>query len=386
MVNFNFFKMKKLIYSIVFFFFFQITNAQVIYESFNSSKLGEKRDLKILLPRGYNQEEKTKYPLVIVLDGDYLFEPIIGNIDYQSYWDDMPECIVVGVKQADTRELDFSYSEETFLPAHDGANFFEFIGMDLIPYIEDNFNVANFRMIVGHDLSANFLNYYLFKEFPIFKAYISLSPDFAPEMDTRLQERLAQLQEDTFYYLATADDDVNALQEKIIAANELFKGIDNPKLHYRFDNFKDANHYSLVGLGIPKAINEIFTLYKPINKLEYIEKVLTYEGGPYNYLVKKYDDIKLFYGFEKKPIENDFRAVATAAKKLDNMEALESLSKMARKEYPDSMISAYYMGMYFEEKGNIKRALQYYQSGLLLNPSEFIDKDMLLEKTYELKE
>jgi len=378
--------MKKLIYSIAFFFFFQITNAQVIYESFNSSKLGEKRDLKILLPRGYNQEDKTKYPLVIVLDGDYLFEPIIGNIDYQSYWDDMPECIVVGVKQADTRELDFSYSEETFLPAHDGANFFEFIGMDLIPYIEDNFNVANFRMIVGHDLSANFLNYYLFKEFPIFKAYISLSPDFAPEMDTRLQERLAQLQEDTFYYLATADDDVNALQEKIIAANELFKGIDNPKLHYRFDNFKDANHYSLVGLGIPKAINEIFTLYKPINKLEYIEKVLTFEGGPYNYLVKKYDDIKLFYGFEKKPIENDFRAVATAAKKLDNMEALESLSKMARKEYPDSMISAYYMGMYFEEKGNIKRALQYYQSGLLLNPSEFIDKDMLLEKTYELKE
>ena len=378
--------MKKLIYSIAFFFFFQITNAQVIYESFNSSKLGEKRDLKILLPRGYNQEDKTKYPLVIVLDGDYLFEPIIGNIDYQSYWDDMPECIVVGVKQADTRELDFSYSEETFLPAHDGANFFEFIGMDLIPYIEDNFNVANFRMIVGHDLSANFLNYYLFKEFPIFKAYISLSPDFAPEMDTRLQERLAQLQEDTFYYVATADDDVNALQEKIIAANELFKGIDNPKLHYRFDNFKDANHYSLVGLGIPKAINEIFTLYKPINKLEYIEKVLTFEGGPYNYLVKKYDDIKLFYGFEKKPIENDFRAVATAAKKLDNMEALESLSKMARKEYPDSMISAYYMGMYFEEKGNIKRALQYYQSGLLLNPSEFIDKDMLLEKTYELKE
>jgi len=378
--------MKKLIYSFAFFFFFQITNAQVNYESFNSSKLGEKRDLKILLPRGYNQDDKTEYPLVIVLDGDYLFEPIIGNIDYQSYWDDMPECIVVGVKQADTRDLDFLYNDETNFPAHEGASFFEFIGMELIPHIEDSYNVANFRMVVGHDLSANFLNYFLFKEFPIFKAYISLSPDFAPEMETRLLEKLSVLQEDTFYYLATADDDVSALQKKIVAANELIKDIENPKLHYRFDNFQDANHYSLVGLGIPKAINEIFTLYKPINKLEYKEKLLTYEEGPYNYLVKKYDDIKLFYGFEKKPIENDFRAVAAAAKKLENMEALESLSKMARKEYPDSMISAYYMGMYFEEKGNIKRALQYYQSGILLNPSEFIDKDMLLEKTYELKE
>ena len=120
--------------------------------------------------------------------------------------------------------------------------------------------------------------------------------------------------------------------------------------------------------------------------MEYKEKMLTYQEGPYNYLINKYDNIKLFYGFEKKPIENDLRAVAAAAKKLNDMESLESLSKMARREYPKSMISAYYMGMYFEEKGNIKKALQYYQSGLLLSPSEFIDKDILLDKTYELKE
>lgn len=360
--------------------------SQVIYEPFQSSKLGDTRELKILLPRGYNQEDKTEYPLVVVLDGDYLFEPVIGNIDYQSYWDDMPECVVVGVKQSDTRTLDFTYSDETFFPSHEGASFFEFVGMELIPYIEDNYNVSQFRVVVGHDLSANFLNYYLFKEYPVFRAYISLSPDLAPQMDTRLHEKLPLLQEDTFYYLATADDDVQALRTKIVATNELLKNIDNPKLHYRFDNFTDANHYSLVGLGIPKAINEIFTLYKPINRLEYKEKVLTYEEGPYAYLEKKYDDIKSFYGFEKKPIENDFRAVAAAAKKLNDMESLESLSKLARKEYPESMISAYYTGMFFEEKGNIKKALQYYNSGLLLKPSEFIDKDMLLDKTYELQE
>ncbi|PNQ74955.1 esterase [Hanstruepera neustonica] len=378
--------MKKLIFFLTFFCLLQTINSQVIYEPFQSSKLGETRDLKILLPRGYSPDDKTEYPLVIVLDGDYLFEPVIGNIDYQSYWDDMPECVVVGVKQSDTRELDFSYSDETFFPSHEGASFFEFIGMELIPYIEDTYNVSKFRVVVGHDLSANFLNYYLFKEYPVFRAYISLSPDLAPQMDTRLQEKLPLLQEDTFYYLATADDDVQALHSKIVAANNLLKDIDNPKLHYRFDNFADANHYSLVGLGIPKAINEIFTLYKPINRLEYKEKVLTYEEGPYAYLEKKYEDIKSFYGFEKKPIENDFRAVAAAAKKLNDMESLESLSKLARKEYPESMISAYYTGMYFEEKGNIKKALQYYNSGLLLTPSEFIDKDMLLDKTYELQE
>jgi len=378
--------MKKLAFLLVFICSFQVLISQVIYEPFQSSKLGESRDIKILLPRGYDPEEKIEYPLVIVLDGDYLFEPVVGNIDYQSYWDDMPECIVVGVKQVDSRDLDFSYSDETFFPSHDGASFFEFLGMELVPHIENTYSVSDFRIIVGHDLSANFLNYYLFKELPLFRAYISLSPDLAPLMEKRLQEKLSGLQEDTFYYMATADDDVSALRKKIVATDEILSTIENEKLHYRFDNFKDANHYSLVGLGIPKAINEIFTLYKPINRLEYKEKMLTYQEGPYNYLINKYDNIKLFYGFEKKPIENDLRAVAAAAKKLNDMESLESLSKMARREYPKSMISAYYMGMYFEEKGNIKKALQYYQSGLLLSPSEFIDKDILLDKTYELKE
>ncbi|MCB0383467.1 MAG: esterase, partial [Psychroserpens sp.] len=60
--------------TLVLLFSYSIT-AQVIYEPFESSKLGESRDIKIQLPRNYNAEDETLYPLVIVLDGDYLFEP-----------------------------------------------------------------------------------------------------------------------------------------------------------------------------------------------------------------------------------------------------------------------------------------------------------------------
>lgn len=378
--------MNRIAYFVILCFFSQVMYSQVIYETFQSSKLAESRELKILIPRGYDPEANIEYPLVIVLDGDYLFEPVVGNIDYQSYWDDMPSCIVVGINQAETRKKDFSFSEDNFLPVQDSASFFEFIGMELIPYIEDKYSASEFRIIIGHDLSANFLNYYLFKEYPLFRAYISLSPDLAPFMETRLQEKLSTIDFDLFYYMATADTDVKALRERILVTDEILATIDNPKFHYRFDDFEDANHYSLVGLGIPKAINQIFTLYKPISRKEYTENVLTYEAGPYEYFVKKYQDIETFYGFKKSPIENDIRAVAAASIKLDDMESLENIAKLAKKEFPDSMISAYYMGMYYEEKGIIKKALQYYQSGLLLNPSEFIDKEMLLDKMYDLKE
>ena len=379
--------MNKTILFILCGLFFQIASSQVIYETIESSKLGESREIKIQLPRNYDPEGDVLYPLVVVLDGDYLFEPMIGNTDYHSYWGDMPKSIVVGVNQAKSRDSDLSYSNETGFPSDEGgAQFFEFIGFDLIPYINDNYLTSDFRIVVGHDQSANFINYWLFKEKPLFRGYIAFSPDLSPEMIPRLQEKLSTTTEDTFYYLATSDNDVKSLRQDILEFNTVLAAVENDKLHYRFDDFTDADHYSLVGLGIPKAINEIFGLFKPINRKEYKEKMLTYEGSPYDYLMKKYEDIEFFYGFEKKVVENDLRAVLAAAKKKNDVEALKNLSKLARKEYPESMISAYYAGQYHDMNGNTKKALQSYQSGLLLEESEFISKDMLLDLIYDIQD
>lgn len=378
--------MKKFYTFILICLFTFSSKAQAIYKTIDSDKLDGKRELKIQLPRNYDPEVKRKYPLVVVLDGDYLFEPVAGNIDYQAYWEDIPDCIVVGIKQGKTRENDFFYDSDTFFPAHEGADFYEFMASELLPYIERNYSASNFRVIVGHDLSANFINYYLFKDEPLFRAYVALSPDLAPEMENRLQQRLAILKEETFYYLATSDSDIKALRDAIVSCDAKLKSITDPKLHYKFDNFEDANHYSLVGRGIPKALNEIFTLYKPINGKEYTEKLLTFEGSPYDYLTKKYEDIAYFYGFEKKIIENDVRAIAAASNKKNDLESLEKLSKLVKKEFPESMLSAYYLGMYYEKEGNLKKALQRYKSGLLLEPSQFIDKEIMLEKMYDIQD
>ncbi len=378
--------MARLITLLILFFVIVEVDSQVIYEPFQSNKLSGIRNLKIQLPRNYNPDDKAKYPLIIVLDGDYLFEPVIGNTDFQSYWGEMPKSIVVGVNLSSTREKDLFYDTDSFFPSQDGAQFFEFIGMELIPYIESKYNVSKFRIVMGHDLSANFINYYLFKDNPIFRAFVLFSPDLAPEMKTRVHQRLSTLTTDTFYYLATADNDIASLKNDILEQDVLLKTLENPKVHYRFDNFTDADHYSLVGLGIPKALNQIFELYKPINLKEYNEKVLTYETSPYEYLIQKYKDINFFYGFEKKVVENDLKAIAAASNKKNDLESLKELSKLAKKEYPDSMISSYYLGMYHEKENNLKKALQYYNSGLLLTPSEFIDKDVLLDKIYAIKD
>ena len=200
---------------LAFFFFisaFVTVGAQALYEKFESGKLEGFRHLKIQLPRNYDPEDKKEYPLVLVMDGDYLFEPVAGNVDYQSYWEDIPECIVVGIEQAQVRSKDFYYDNETFFPAHDGANFFEFVTMELLPYLEGKYNISDFKIIMGHDLSANFINYYMFKIPPIFRAVVAMSPDLAPEMSERIAKRMATLDIETFYYMSTADGDLSRLK------------------------------------------------------------------------------------------------------------------------------------------------------------------------------
>ena len=61
-------------------------------------------------------------------------------------------------------------------------------------------------MFVGYDITANFGNYYLFKERPIFNGFISISPDLAPEMESRIPERLAAIQGPVFYHLIAEGD------------------------------------------------------------------------------------------------------------------------------------------------------------------------------------
>ncbi|MFC5048966.1 alpha/beta hydrolase [Aquimarina hainanensis] len=183
-------------------------------------KIRSNRELKIQLPRNYKKNEDKIYPLIIVLDGDYLFEPVVGNVDYFSYWEDMPESIVVGINQDKTRQEDSRYDLADFLPVNKGAEFYEFIGQELLPYLDQTYRTAQLKIIVGHDHTANFINYFLFKENPIFHGYINLSPDLAPNMKDRIIAALSNRTSDTWFYMATGTQDVEKIRNNVVGLDE----------------------------------------------------------------------------------------------------------------------------------------------------------------------
>ena len=377
--------MKKICLSFICILAFQLINAQVIYEPFESSKLGDSREIKIQLPRGYDENKDKKYPLCIVLDGDYLFEAVAGNVDYYSYWEDMPEAIIVGVNQVDKRFDDSMFSEQNSLPVETGANFFEFIGMELIPHINNNYRTEDFRVAIGHGQTANFINYYLLKEKPLFQAYITISPDLAPDITSYINERLTKLETKVFYYLATSNNDVKHIKTGTEALNTSISSIENNNLLYNFDNFDGPTHYSLPAHAIPKALESIFFVFQPISKTEYRETILKLEGSPVEYLEEKYRSIKELFGIDKQILINDFKAISAAIKKNENWEYFETLGKLARKEYPETLLGNYYLARFYEETGEPKKAMKTYRSAFVLQEIAGLTKDLMLEKADEIK-
>ncbi|WP_298395346.1 alpha/beta hydrolase-fold protein [Flavobacterium sp.] len=361
--------------------------SQKIKDSILSKKLDAYRYLSVGLPPSYDKESKKTYPLLFLLDGDYLFNPFQGALSYGNYWDDLPEVIIVGLTQnkENERYSDCTFDESTGLPEGKGEQFFEFIGGELMPFLQNKYRISPFKIIAGHDVTAGYMNLFLYKDNPLFNAYISLSPELATEMEVRVADRLASFKQNMFYYQSSADGDIKKMRTKIATLDENIKAKSNPNLNYKFDDFKGASHYSLVLYSIPSALYQFFASYQPISTSEFQEKIVKLESGYVEYLKNKYETLEKALGI-KMPIRlNDFKAIEAAIIKNKAYAEFEQLAQLSRKMYPKSMLGDYHMAVYYENTGDIKNAVKHYQNGFQMQEIGDLTKDMMLGKADELR-
>lgn len=360
--------------------------SQKVTDTIFSKKLNEDREITISLPPSYHKNKAQKYPVLILLDSDFLLDPLQGSLLYGYYWDDLPEIIIVGINQNknNEREMDCTVDEETGLPMEKGEKFFEFIGLELLPYIQTNYRIAPFKMIAGLDTTAGFLNFYLYKENPLFDAYISMSPELPTGMEERIPERLAAIQKPIFYYHSAAEGDNKKMRSRIQKMDDLIRKINNPNLNYKFDDFKGASHYSLVLHSLPSAFYQIFSIYQPITPMEFQEKIATLPEGYVDYLIKKYDILEKSLGLKTQIRLNDFKAIEAAILKNKAYNEFDQLAQLAQRDYPKTMLADYHMAQMYEKKGDLKHALRYYQNGYQMQEIGDLTKDMMLDKADEL--
>lgn len=358
--------------------------AQVKQEIFESFKLQERRDVKYYFPEDYTPDKK--YPLVVVLDGEYLFDQVVAVSKFYSRFQGMPQAIVVGIEQSkdDLRWYDCAYEEMSGLPTEKGKLFYEFLGMEIIPYLDTTFNTAPFKVFVGYDITANFGNYYLFKDRSLFNAYISISPLLATEMQNRVPARLKEMDQQIFYHLIAEEgkgQDWNNVQQ----LDNGLKSLGKENIHYFYDVYPGANQVSIATYGIGKAWDRTFEIFKPISPEEYQKEILTSTEPVFQYLQDKYAMIESLFGFNK-PVElNDIMAIYAGCRKKEDTESLKPLSDLCKQQFPDTMLGFYFEGEYYEQMGEPKKALRTFEKAFGMQEIDFLTKEMALEKMDALK-
>jgi predicted alpha/beta superfamily hydrolase len=359
-------------------------SAQIIYEKIRSVHLNTERQLKIKLPKNYDPSSDLKHPLIIVFDGDYMFEPVAGQVDFQTYFDDMPASIVVGVIQGNERGYDGYCDEYSGLPVESGFRFYNFIVNELVPYIENSYGESKFKVAVGHDLMGNFINSFLYNDKPFFQAYVCISPDLTGDIKSNLGNQLNFVNEPIFYYMSTSTKDVSHIREAVLNVNSKIATVENQNLTYYFDEFQIYNHFTMVSTAISKSFDKIFELYQPLREKELEEKVLPYEGTLDEYLIGRYDRIEDYFGIHKPISDQEFEDLVKIAEKRDDLKSLEKIGKLVKKMKPESLLGTYYLAQHAEKMGKTKKAKKLYESALELNDVSHINREYIFSKIDEL--
>ena len=358
-----------------------------INDTISSKYLNEKRAIEIQLPRSYDVELDKKYPLIIVLDGDYMFNIVAGSVDYLSYWGDIPENLVVGIAQKDSRFKDSSiFDNLTHTPITSTASFYDFIVNELIPYFSINYRISNFRVILGHERTANFANFFLLKKNPVFRGFISISPKMSKNMNTYLSENLSKTNSNIVYTLSSSKKDFESIFKDVIDLKKSLDSINNKNLKFKSLIFDEENHYLLASISVPKSISSLYSMYSDIDKTEYDSIISNLDTSPIDYLLKRYELIKDFYDEDKIISINDFMAIEEYIEENEFFDLYNELSQLAKQEYPETILPSYYKGRFYEETGNPEKALHIYRSSYNMNEVEGLTKEYLFELADRIKE
>lgn len=155
----------------------------------HSDILKEDREIWIHLPESANDStsNKTKYPVLYLLDGPAHFYSVTGMIKQLSTTNGntiVPEMIIVAIPNTDrSRDLtpshvniDFMSGDSIPYSSGGGNKFLDFMEDELIPHIEKTYPATSYRTFVGHSFGGLSVINALINRQHLFNNYVAIDP------------------------------------------------------------------------------------------------------------------------------------------------------------------------------------------------------------------
>jgi len=328
----------------------------------NSRVLNEERTISIDLPGNYNFTNQ-KFPILYLLDGKGNFEHTKGAVNYLANRDYMPQIIVVAIHNIDrTRDLSPVHVER-FPTSGKGEEFLNFISKELIPYMEHNYRVSDFSVIMGHSLGGTFITYSLLEKPELFDGYIAISPYLQYGDRHVVEQAKAELRSNyktqKYYYMTVGEeqDYIDPLSE----FSTLIKEKSGNTIDFKYDKLENENHFTTPYLGMFKGLRFIFYDWQ-MPRAKYDQGLATID--------KHFKSLSQKYGYKVTTPENIINTLGYNYLQNKKTEEAIKVFKENTRRYPYSANVYDSLGKACETNNQLKEAQKNYKKAYQLGKEQ----------------
>jgi len=344
-----------------------------------SQVLDEDRRVYVQLPEGYDNSH-TSYPVVVVLDGEWLFELVRAHVRFHSEYEVMdvsiPKMIVVGIENID-RDNDYVPTEDPndppdFDTAGEADAFLRFLDVELFPLLDREYRTTPARTVVGWSFGGLAAMYSAVAMPDLFNSHLCIGPaiwwdgDLVVEMyreasfdqPKRMVVTLGSSEEGGWVHTSTTRL-LDQLDREPIAGLEL--------THFVIDG---VGHSWGIPSAIDRGLRELFRGFIPAEEVSSSSLV---EIEAY------YKALSETWGFHVAPPISVMQSLAMKEHSDGNVEkAITTLELLIAYE-PDAALAHYYLGKYNEGLARQERALECYRNALAAELRRDVPKGIYLQ-------
>ena len=272
-------------------FFNSMANAQEVelYNSVSndvliipSKVLSEDRRIYVHVPKTNSENLNKAFPVLYLLDGENHFHILSAYIDYLSHWKMIPPIMVVGIISKDRRKdltptkstVDYSGKVDSMYSTSGGnGKFFQFMQLELIPYIEKKYKVDAYKIFAGHSFGGITTINCMFIHPDMFNAYIAISPSlwwdnkYTLKLVENKLTKLVSLNKKFFYSTGNEGvNDPNSFYTDLLKFDSLIVNRTPKGLTYKYKFYPQESHMSEPVVAYYDALRFIYQDWKDPNE------------------------------------------------------------------------------------------------------------------------
>ncbi|HWB25214.1 MAG TPA: alpha/beta hydrolase-fold protein [Chitinophagaceae bacterium] len=368
-------------------------------DSLYSGLLHEERQVWVYVPESYKRADKNnkpKYPVLYLLDGDAHFYSVVGMIHQLSVVNGntiCPEMIVVGIPNTDrTRDLtpthvvvDPPYMDSASAKTSGGGEqFAAFIEKELIPHIDSLYPVAPYKMLVGHSFGGLTVMNILMHHTSLFNAYIAIDPSMWWDNQKLLKELQAGLPNKDFSHTSLflgiantmeAGMDTMKIQSDTSPVNKHIRSIlalshslaanaGKNGMRFSYKYYNSDNHGSVPLITEYDGLHFLFDYYK-LNLTN--NDFLNIDHSVLAKITGHYDTVSSRLGYKILPPLDLVNALAYQAMSTKHNAAAEEAALLNVTNYPANANAFDTLGDVYNAEGNKEKAIENYKKALSID-------------------